>query len=97
MSVRGKRRKGARYIKLSQLYEAGMEMNTPRRARSHAYLCTRYHKARHIAVTRAYDRRTARAGRLRRHGSRGAHGFGRARDSRAPRPPLRRSATGTLI
>lgn len=46
------------YIKLSQFYEVGVEMNTPRRERTpHAYLGTRYHKLRRITVTRGYDHR----------------------------------------
>lgn len=43
-TVEGQRaRKVEQYIKLSRLYEAGMEMNTPRHARvvSHTYLSVR--------------------------------------------------------
>lgn len=40
-------------IKLSQFYEVGVEMNTPR----HAYLGTRYRKLCRITVTRGYDHR----------------------------------------
>lgn len=46
------------YIKLSQFYEVGVEMNTPRHERTpHAYLGTRYHKVCRITVTRGYDHR----------------------------------------
>lgn len=54
-------RKMKRYIKLSRLYEAGIEMNMPRRARSLSYspfstsgYISRYHKA--CRITRIRDR-----------------------------------------
>jgi len=98
-----------RYIKLSQLYEAGMEMNTPRYACSLPCLplCTRYHKACCITarMTGRHDRVLARVSRHTRVAptirSDSVTRIARAHGLPAPPPPppltlRRRSATRNI-